>query len=548
MRFGLDDATLAKIVGVFEDSPEVEAAILYGSRAKGTQRPGSDIDLCLQGERLNLRALNRVAAQLDDLLLPYTFDLCIWHQLDNPEFIDHIKRVGQRIYEREREGMGEWKETKIRDIARFNRCSINKDYHFQMIEYIDTSSVERGKLLEVQNLNLSESPSRAKRIIKKNDILISSVRPNLEHYYFVKECKENIIASTGFVVITPTAKVEPYFLYALLTTKRYTNYLTQIANSHTSTFPSFNPEVIENSVLPIPEIVEQKAIAAILSALDNKIDLLRRQNATLERLAHTLFTRWFVEFEFPSYLSASGFSGFGDFQDYFPISSSCKSLNPANPDADKGYKSRGGAMAASELGEIPAGWRVGKIGDIYKTTSGGTPSRRIEEFYDNGRFLWVKSKELYDSIIIDTEEKISESGLKNSSAKLLPENTILIAMYGATVGQMSILGTKATCNQAICAVLENDNYSFSYVYLWLKLRHREWTNLAIGSAQQNLSQIVISNYKILIPNNRVLNKFSTIVNPMFQKQKNNTQQIQTLTHLRDVLLPKLMNGQIRVRG
>ena len=200
----------------------------------------------------------------------------------------------------------------------------------------------------------------------------------------------------------------------------------------------------------------------------------------------------------------------------------------------------------SELGDIPEGWKVGILGDIYKTTSGGTPSRTELQYYFQGTIPWVKSKELYSIVVLDTEEKITELGLKNSSAKLLPKNSILVAMYGATVGQVSILGIEATCNQAICAILEQE-YSNFFAYLWLNLKKKEWSGMAIGSAQQNLSQVLILKIDVVIPSIELVKYFHSLVFPLFQKIVLNENQIQTLTKTRDSVLPKLMSGQLRIK-
>src|SRR5690606_19161867 len=154
-------------------------------------------------------------------------------------------------------------------------------------------------------------------------------------------------------------------------------------------------------------------IASILSALDDKIELNLQMNKTLEKMAIALYKHWFIDFE--------------PFQD--------------------------GEFVDSELGEIPKGWEVKTIGELYNTTSGGTPSRKKPEYYEDGDINWVKSKELYGNFIIDTEEKINHLGLKKSSAKIIPPKSVLLAMYGATVGESSILSIEATCNQAICAIL-----------------------------------------------------------------------------------------------
>ena len=193
----------------------------------------------------------------------------------------------------------DWEVKKIKELVKINEESINKCYKEKFIEYIDTSSVEQGYLIKTQKLQINEAPSRAKRILKNNDILISTVRPNLKHFYFIKKTKKNLIASTGFVVIS-SKKINPKFLYYYLTTKNYTNFLSSIAATQTSTYPSFNPEVIEKSFCPYPKLEEQEKIAKVLSDLDSKIELNQEMNKTLESIGQALFKHWFVDFEFPN--------------------------------------------------------------------------------------------------------------------------------------------------------------------------------------------------------------------------------------------------------
>ena len=273
-----------------------------------------------------------------------------------------------------------------------------------------------------------------------------------------------------------------FLFYALKHNLKRIKQFSYGAVFDTITTSTFN--AIEVSLPPIPE---QKAIAEVLSSIDDKIDLLHRQNKTLEDMAQTLFRQWFVE----------------EAVEYLPL------------------------------------------GDCIKTTSGGTPSRKRMDFYKNGEYQWVKSKELNGGYILDTEEKITEEALNNSSAKLLPKNSVLIAMYGATVGQFAVIGQEASCNQAICACIPNDEYPYTFIYHTIKSNVEELKNRAVGSAQQNISQILIKSLEIAI-NFEQIKLFHAEVDPMMKKIKANYKQIHTLENLREALLPKLMSGSVRV--
>ncbi len=164
------------------------------------------------------------------------------------------------------------------------------------------------------------------------------------------------------------------------------------------------------------------------------------------------------------------------------------------------------------------------LGEVVKTTSGGTPSRKIEDIYYNGSIPWVKSKELNGTFLFDTEEHVTELGISNSSAKLLPKNSILIAMYGATVGEYAIISRSMCCNQAVCALIPDDKMPYSYLFMIAKNRKNELINMAVGSAQQNISQVLVKNLPIS-SNYEIIAGFNNATISIFEKIKNNSSEI-----------------------
>jgi type I restriction enzyme S subunit len=192
---------------------------------------------------------------------------------------------------------------KIRDVVKINELNINSKYPYSEIEYIDTSSVTEGRFEKLQYTQLKDAPSRAKRIVRHKDILISTVRPNLKHYGIARNPSNNTIASTGFAVIT-CKKVCPDYLYRILTTNWYTDFLSGIAESQQSNYPAFNPSLIENTNIELPLIPVQRKIAAVLSAYDDLIENNNRRIAILERMAEELYREWFVRLRFPGHEKA----------------------------------------------------------------------------------------------------------------------------------------------------------------------------------------------------------------------------------------------------
>jgi len=147
---------------------------------------------------------------------------------------------------------------------------------------------------------------------------------------------------------------------------------------------------------------------------------------------------------------------------------------------------------------IPKHWQIKKLGEVCNTTSGGTPSRGNKSYYE-GTIPWVKSGELNKGLILDTEEKISEEAIKNSSAKVFPKGTLLIALYGATIGKLAFLGVNAATNQAVCGIYKNENIDSDYLYHYLFSKKPSLVKQGIGGAQPNISQGILKNLDIPIP-------------------------------------------------
>jgi type I restriction enzyme S subunit len=143
-------------------------------------------------------------------------------------------------------------------------------------------------------------------------------------------------------------------------------------------------------------------------------------------------------------------------------------------------------------------FKILKLGEVFRTTSGGTPSRNNPSYY-NGNIPWVKSGELESNVILDTEEKISEDAIRNSSAKIFPKGTLLIALYGATIGKLAKLGIDAATNQAVCGIYDNKEHELQYLYWYLLFKRRDLVKAGIGGAQPNISQTILKQLQIPLP-------------------------------------------------
>jgi type I restriction enzyme S subunit len=202
----------------------------------------------------------------------------------------------------------------------------------------------------------------------------------------------------------------------------------------------------------------------------------------------------------------------------------------------------------SSLGPIPSGWEVKTFGELYDTSSGGTPSRKRIDYFENGTIDWVKSQELLDGFILSTDERITKLGLKESSAKLFPANTVLIALYGATIGKLAILSRDATTNQACCAVLpKSEPFGREFAFLTLLENRERIIGLRLGAAQQNISQVLVRALECMKPPHDLVRRFSGKMSSLFDAILNLQRQTSNLRRTRDLLLPRLLSGQVNLR-
>jgi type I restriction enzyme S subunit len=309
--------------------------------------------------------------------------------------------------------------------------------------------------------------------------------------------------------IRPKAGLEHRFLYysfrniGLL--RGFDQYFTGATIKH---LPGEQLAKVEVLIPPLPT---QRRIAGILSAYDDLIENSQRRIKILEEMARRLYREWFVYFRFPGH--------------------------------------EGCRLVQSPLGEIPEGWEVVNFGELYDTGSGGTPSRTHPEYYEDGTVDWVKSQELLDGFVLSTEERITEAALKNSSAKLFPANTVLIALYGATIGKLAILSCPAATNQACCAILPKHlAFGREFAFLSLLLNRERIIGMRLGAAQQNISQVLLRNFECLKPPIELLRLFSDQTAPFFDQTLALQYQMQNLRCTRDLLLPRLLSGQIDVEA
>jgi len=290
--------------------------------------------------------------------------------------------------------------------------------------------------------------------------------------------------------------------------------------------PNLNTQILSALPVLLPSLQEQKAIAHILGTLDDKIELNRKTNETIEAIAKALFKSWFVDFD-PVRAKAEGRpTGLpAEISDLFPDS-----------------------FEDSELGEIPSGWSISCVNDLCEwVSSGGTPSRSRKDFWENGNIPWFKTGELNDAPLLDSAEKINELALGNSSCKYWEADTILFAIYASpTVGRLGVLTESGTSNQAAAGLKAKGVIGTPFLRRTLLFSRDELQNIAVGAAQQNINVQILKDHKVVAPGIPLASVYSKTISPLDEQQICLAKSTRELCLLRDALLPKLISGELRI--
>jgi type I restriction enzyme S subunit len=322
-----------------------------------------------------------------------------------------------------------------------------------------------------------------------------------------------------------TEAISPQFLYYWLTSPGTQQKLDEVSIG--STQKALTISALKALEIPLPTRSIQGGIVEILGAISDRINLLRETNSTLEAIAQALFKSWFVDFD-PVHAKMQGLAPEG-------MDEATAALFPDS-------------FEESELGAVPKGWRVGSVEDLCSTiTNGGTPSRSKPVFWDGGSIPWFKTGEFHDGFLLKASEFITGEALNGSSVKLLPKDSVLMAIYAApTVGRLGILTEPATFNQACTGMVAKADIGPWFLF-WTLFNGRDWFNSrANGAAQQNISKAIVAAYRVVVPANSLLAAFNNSASSLHDSIRLNSEKAQTLSALRDTLLPRLISGQLRI--
>jgi len=268
--------------------------------------------------------------------------------------------------------------------------------------------------------------------------------------------------------------------------------------------------LLKQMEIRLPPLAIQRRIVGILSAYDDLIENCERRIRVLDEMARALYREWFVLFRYPGHEKTP--------------------------------------LVDSPAGRIPKGWAVRTLRDVcIRMESGGTPKRQRKEYWIDGSIDWFKTGDLKDKYLFEADERITEAALNESSAKLFPAGTILMAIYGATIGWLGILTRTASCNQAALGLVANDQVlGQRSLFLLLAELKQYFISIAQGAAQQNISKEKVAGTSVVIPPRQWSRQFEEYIDPFFAQIEVLERRVKNLRKTRDLLLPRLLSGQLPV--
>lgn len=490
MKFGLEQNIIDTLITIFEQNSKLDKALVFGSRAKGNYRPDSDIDIAIKGQDLNTDDIIAMSVAFEEKGITYKIDLINYHTIKEPDLKDHIDRVGIELYSR-------WRECKLVEIANvqtgpFGSQLKNEQYITGGTPVVTVEHIKDFKIVDFDYPSVTKQDKQrlSRYLLQTGDIIFTRVG-SVDLSAYVKPHQDGWMFSSRMLRVRPhNNDINSRYLSYYFQQPNFREYIINISVG--ATMPSINTEILKGIPISYPPNKEQTAIASILSSLDDKIDLLHRQNKTLEGLAETLFRQWFVEEAEESWEEIT----LSEIADH-----SKENIHPSkNP--TKLYKHY--SLPAFDAGKEPI-LEIGK------------------------EILSNKYKVISNSILV---------------SKLNPRTPRIWMIYGNVNEDESI------CSTEFQIVKPKDQKWYGFIYCFLKSYNvtQELAGASSGTSgsHQRVNPQDIFNLTFFKPTDILVEKFSVVMDNYLVKINNNQTQIRTLTNTRDALLPKLMSGEVRV--
>lgn len=405
-----------------------------------------------------------------------------------------------------------WEIAKLGDISRniqtgpFGSQLHQSDYSESGIPVVMPKDLVGGKISEesIARVDKTHVERLCRHKIETGDILYSR-RGDVGRCAYVTEKEVGWLCGTGCLRVTiDSEKADSRFVFFQLQHPDTVGWVEKHAVG--ATMLNLNTTILSSVPIRLPALESQKRIANVLSAYDDLIENNQKQIKLLEEAAQRLYKEWFVDLRFPGHENTKIVDG------------------------------------------VPEGWKIASIADICDTVGGGTPSTKIQSYYEKGDILWVTPTDItrnFSLALLDTEKKITPEGLKNSSAKMLPAETILMTSR-ASVGFFGMCKYEVCTNQGFISCIPKRENLQMYLLFNLKSRAEEIRQKAGGSTYLEISKTVFRELKIILPKDEVLAEYQKNVHDIFDEIYCRTEMIKSLVDMRNRLLPKLMSGEVEV--
>lgn len=384
------------------------------------------------------------------------------------------------------------------------------EYVDKGIPVINVRNIGFGKIREEKLEHISEETAQrlSQHLLEPSDIVFAR-KGAVERHAFIRERHRGWFQGSDCLRLRIRSPlIEPRFLSYYLLTDFHKKWIINQC-SHGATMASLNQEIISRIPIRLPPLNIQRKIVAVLSAYDDLIENNTQRINVLEEVAHMLYREWFVHFRFPGH--------------------------------------EGKQLVSSKLGMIPEGWKVKRLEEVTENiVLGGTPSRNRAEYWERGTILWIKSGKLNDIRVIEGSETITSLGLDSSAAKLMPKRTVLIAITGKIL--ISLSEIELCANQSVIGIYGSKGLSQEYIYLYETSNINQFISKMSGSAQQHVNKEIVCNSLMLVPNSDIMNRFGEIAKPIFDLISKLLFENKNLEQIRDLLLPKLVLGEVDVSG
>ena len=521
----VDLETVRRILREHVSTLEVRA---FGSRVDWNARETSDLDLVLMtDEPLTVSQMADLRAAFTSAALPFRVDILDWASTS-----EAFQRVVEAEYAVLVDGSGghhgdAWPVRSIQDMClrvtsggtpSRRRPSFYEDGRWP---WLKTQELRDGWLDDSEEHITDDAvASSSAKVLPENTVLMAMYGATVGRLGILRRpmtCNQACCA----MIVDPECADYRYLFYQLLHARpQIRNLATGAAQQNLS------GRLIKSLKFPFPPLPEQRWIAHILGALDDKIELNRQMNKTLEAMARAIFKDWFVDFG--------------------PVRAKLAGRVPYLP--PKLWNLFPNRLVDSELGEIPVGWEVKALGEVIDVVGGTTPSTKRADYWEGGTHCWATPKDLSalrSPVIFDTERKITDSGLAKIPSGLLPAGTLLLSSR-APIGYLAICQMSTAINQGFITILPRKTISNYFMLNWSQVFHDEIANHANGSTFLEISKSNFRKIRLVISHEQVLAHFDARVQLLYERIASNERESRALATLRDALLPKLVSGGVRL--